>query len=96
MQPEEDVALFRFGVANDLRSLWGATIEKPGPWPDEAEMRAELAAIGQATMGVEGGARRRPSKGRRKRKRRGAGPKTLAQTHLIGTALGDAILRGDM
>ena len=96
VQPEEDVALFRFGVANDLRSLWGATIEKPGPWPDEAEMRAELAAIGQATMGVEGGARRRPSKGRRKRKRRGAGPKTLAQTHLIGTALGDAILRGDM
>ena len=97
IDPEENVVVLRFGVANDLRSLWAETIEQPAPWPEDAELRAELTAAGQQTMGVEGSARRkRPGRGRkgRKRKRNGGKLKMLTQTHLIGTALGAAIMRG--
>ena len=97
VDPEENVLVLRFGVANDLRSLWAETIEQPAPWPEDAELRAELTAAGQQTMGVEGSARRkRPGRGRkgRKRNRSGGKLKMLTQTHLIGTALGAAIMRG--
>ena len=84
-----EVTLYRFGVANDIRALWGDTADLP----EHADMIAELETytggpVGPAPTPVK----RSPPRRKRKRAR---GLTTLKQTHLLGTALGEAIMRGD-